>query len=309
MLGGGRGGMLNAASLEVHTMITDATQISSARMPPTRLRFVPLLAGAAAIALVLACQTVAGPLSSHVVDIEATDYAFDVPATLQPGDITFRLVNHGQEEHQAQVLRLKDGVSADQFINAFESQGPAALAMATAEGGPAIIAPNASQDVSLSLQPGNYLFTCFVAGPDGVPHIAKGMSRAVRVTGSAISGPPPATSGTFTLRDFTFDMPSSLRAGLGTYQVVNEGPQLHELVLLKVAPGTTAEGLRTFLDAPAGDPPFTSVGGMQAFQPGGSGTITLNLQPGTYAAICHVPDPASGVAHLDLGMIKLFTVN
>lgn len=271
--------------------------------------FVSLLAGASAIALVIGCQTMTSNGASHVVDIEATDYAFDVPATLQPGDITFRLVNHGQEEHQAQLLRLNDGVSADQFINAFESQALAALAMATAEGGPAVIPPNASQDVSLSLQPGNYLFTCFVSSPDGVLHIAKGMSRAVRITGSAISGPPPVTSGTFTLRDFTFDVPASLPAGLGTYQVVNEGPQVHELVLLKVTPGTTADELRAFFDAPAGDPPFTSVGGMQAFGPGGSGTITLNLQPGIYAAVCHVPDPASGVPHLDLGMIKLFTVN
>ena len=36
--------------------------------------------------------------------------------------------------------------------------------------------------------------------------------------------------------------------------------------------------------------------------------MTLDLQPGAYAAVCLVPDPASGQAHLHLGMVKAFAV-
>ena len=279
------------------------------RMFSRASRFVSVLAGAGAIALVIGCQTLAGPRPSPVVDLEAIDYGFDAPATLPSGDVTFRFVNHGLEPHHGQMFRLNDGVTADQFINTFESQGPAAFALATVEGGPAAIDPNVSQDVSMHLQPGNYLLACLVPGPDGVPHMLKGMSRAIHVTGSTTSSPSPATAGTFTLRDFSFDMPSALAAGLATYQVVNEGPQIHELNLLKLAPGTTADGVLAFFDAPGAEPPFTFAGGMQAVRPSGSGSVTLDLEPGAYAAVCHVPDPASGTPHIDLGMIKVFTVN
>jgi hypothetical protein len=60
--------------------------------------------------------------------------------------------------------------------------------------------------------------------------------------------------------------------------------------------------------APSGPPPFEAVGGIESFSAGGSGYMTLDLQPGTYVAICNVPDPASGISHAQLGMIKQFTV-
>jgi hypothetical protein len=47
---------------------------------------------------------------------------------------------------------------------------------------------------------------------------------------------------------------------------------------------------------------------MQGLNPGSSGYPALNLQPGTYAAICLIPDPASGKPHAALGMAKDFTV-
>jgi hypothetical protein len=36
--------------------------------------------------------------------------------------------------------------------------------------------------------------------------------------------------------------------------------------------------------------------------------MTLNLEPGEYAAVCLVPDPSTGHSHLDLGMLKRFSV-
>ena len=81
---------------------------------------------------------------------------------------------------------------------------------------------------------------------------------------------------------------------------------MHELNVLKLAPGKTTQDLMDW-DA-AGPPPFQAVRGMNAFSVNGSGYMTLDLQPGTYVAICNVPDPASGVAHSHLGMIRQITV-
>ena len=43
--------------------------------------------------------------------------------------------------------------------------------------------------------------------------------------------------------------------------------------------------------------------------PGGRGWTTLDLQPGEYALICFVPDPADGVPHVAKGMLRTFVVN
>ena len=59
--------------------------------------------------------------------------------------------------------------------------------------------------------------------------------------------------------------------GPGTYRVVNDGPQMHELNVLKMAPGKTAEDVLAWETTPAGPPPFEAVGGMNAFSADGSG--------------------------------------
>src|SRR5215471_8924886 len=153
-----------------------------------------------------------------------------------------------------------------------------------------------------------YALACFISGPDGVPHMMKGMLKPIQVTESSESSAPPQVQGTFTMKDFTFDMPSTLPAGRATYEVVNSGPQMHELNVLKLAPGKTTQDLIDW-DADSGaPPPVEAMGGMNAFSVNGSGYMTLDLQPGTYVAICNVPDPASGVSHAHLGMMREFTV-
>jgi hypothetical protein len=66
--------------------------------------------------------------------------------------------------------------------------------------------------------------------------------------------------------------------------------------------------IQAFMASPHGVPPFTSIGGFQAINPGQSGWLNLDLEPGNYVAVCYVPDPASGHAHLELGMVMPFSV-
>ncbi len=57
-----------------------------------------------------------------------------------------------------------------------------------------------------------------------------------------------------------------------------------------------------------GAPPYTNAGGMQAIMPGTAAWLDLDLTPGQYVALCHVPDVASGKPHEMLGMVMPFTV-
>lgn len=282
------------------------------------------LIGAGALALVVGCQSVvpsAPPTPAtttttttaativRTIELDASDFAFSAPETLPAGLTTIRMRNHGQEIHHGQLLRMNDGVSFEQFAAALQAEGEGALRLISAEGGPGTIDPHAVTEVTLDLKPGTYALACFIPGPDGVPHLAKGMLKPLQVTApSQPQATPPQVQGTFSLRDFAFDMPASLASGKATYRVVNVGRQLHELNIVKLASGKSIDDLLAWEKAPAGPPPFESVGGINAFSADGSGYMTLDLAPGTYVALCRVPDPASGVAHEHLGMIQQFTI-
>jgi hypothetical protein len=275
------------------------------------------LVGVTALVAVLGFQVVKPSVGAEValaasaiptVEFDALDYSFSAPDTLPAGITTIRLLNHGQEPHHAEFLRLNDGVTFEQFSAALEQEGEGALSLVSGEGGPGTVDPNGDSEVTLDLQPGMYALACFVAGPDGVPHFLKGMLKPIQVTEAVDTPAAPEVQDTFTMRDFTFDMPATLPSGHMTYDVVNSGPQMHELNVLRLAPGKVAQDVIDWQTAPSGPPPFEAVGGMEAFSAGGSGDMTLDLQPGIYVAICNVPDPASGVSHARLGMIQQFTV-
>src|SRR5215212_7290858 len=167
-----------------------------------------------------------------------------------------------------------------------------------------------STQAMVNLDAGTYALLCVIPSPsDRVPHVLKGMLKPIFVTPSDNTSTPPATGGTVRLHDFAIDMPDVVPTGPATYRVVNEGPaQPREFAVVRLKPGTTAEDARQAIMAPAGPPPFTAVGGFQATTVGGDGYVTLDLEPGEYAAICRVTEPMSGVSHVHLGMIKGFHV-
>jgi hypothetical protein len=156
--------------------------------------------------------------------------------------------------------------------------------------------------------PGTYLLACFVPSADGVPHLAKGMLKPLQVASGVNVSTEPQVAASLTLTDFSIDMPTELPADRGTYEVTNRGPQPHEVGIIKLAPPTTLEDALAYYKHPVGRPLFRSIGGINGLDAGKSGFMTLDLEPGTYAAVCLIPDPASGISHVHLGMIKQFSV-
>jgi hypothetical protein len=254
----------------------------------------------------------AAPVSApRIVQVAAHDYSFAAPATIQGGLVTIQFQNHGQEPHHGQLIRLNDGVTIERFFSTLESGSEMdALSLITLEGGPAAVAPHGFAEVTVDLEEGQYAFVCFIPSPDGVPHLAKGMVQPFQVTAAPATetAVAPASEGTLIMKDFTFEMPQSLTAGRHTYRVVNEGPQPHELSVVKLNAGSTVEDVKQFFITPNGPPPFQEVGGINAFNLDGAGYMTLDLQPGSYAAICLVPEANSGRPHIHFGMIRPFTV-
>lgn len=276
--------------------------------------------------LLLSCQSPAGVSGSaqatgqssasatstpiREVTIDAADFSYALPESVPSGWLRIAFKNTGKEPHHAQLARLKDGVTLEQLQASLQKGPEAALSLVSLEGGPGVLEPGKSTSVTLNLPAGQYVALCFVESPNKVPHLAKGMIRPFAVTQSGgPEAPRPAAEQTIVLRDFGFDVPTSLSAGRITLNVVNEGPQPHELALLRLAPGKTMADLQAFMAGSPSEPrPFEEVAGMQALDTGKSGLVTLDLQSGSYVALCFIPDPGSGKPHTELGMVKEITV-
>lgn len=242
------------------------------------------------------------------VTVTATDYAFDVPAELAAGLVTFTMRNEGAEIHHAQLVRVNEGGSLDAALAALgEEDLETAFEHGSVAGGVGIVAPGASAASTVDLEPGEYAFICGIPSEDdGVPHFAKGMVSTFTVTGEAPAPAPAevATVGEVTLHDFAFGLPDDLD---GTVAVTNAGEQPHEMLLMQLGEGVTLEDAVASLEGPPpadGPPPAIPAGGMQALMPGATGYLDLaTLAPGTYGLVCFVPDPETGQPHLELGMV------
>lgn len=260
--------------------------------------------------LLTACNALVAAPQPAVLTLIAKDFSYDLPPQLDAGLTKIVFKNEGAEPHHAQFARIKDEVTNEQLAAALQQGPDAALPFVTFPGGPAVIDPGQNLEVTINLTPGRYVVLCFVAGHDGVAHAAKGMvSMTEVVDNKARPAATPKADLVITLRDFAFDMPAEIHAGQQTWRVVNEGPQPHELSLIKLAEGKTFDDVMAFMQNPAGAPPFTDVGGMQALDKDAVGYVSMNLQAGNYVALCFVPDPASHKAHAEMGMIKAFTIH
>lgn len=239
--------------------------------------------------------------------LTATDFAIDGPTTVRAGVQRIGVENDGAQVHHVQLMRLADGKSMDDFEAAMAESEAALFAMVEMTGGVGQLDPGASDVTVADLAPGSYVMMCFLPDPaDGAPHFAKGMVSELTVLAEENPAVAPEVDGDITLDDFSVELPEGFD-GKGTFAVTNDGEQIHEANLVKLDEGATLEDLLTAENPFSLDLPVQRVGGIQAFNTGGSGTVELDLAPGKYAWICWVPDE-TGTPHVALGMVAEFEV-
>lgn len=273
-------------------------------------RLMAVVVGVMGLMLVAgACQTMSA--KPPEVTITAKEYAFEVPESIGGGVVTLKLSNAGQEPHMAMLFRLNDGVTLDQFNAALAQPDPSGVfALGGFAGGVNTTPPGAVQATTLDLKAGDYAVLDFGTGADQVPYMAKGMLKPFKVSGVANTA-EPASDVAVTLKEYTFEMPTELKAGTHTFKVSNQGAQPHEMILFKLADGKTLADMQAFLSNPetGGPPPGEDAGGALPMGAGMRAWTTVNLTPGNYVAVCFVPDPADGKSHLEHGMMMPITVN
>jgi hypothetical protein len=134
---------------------------------------------------------------------------------------------------------------------------------------------------------------------------------------STSSAAPPSAEGegtagspnvlTVTASDYGFDAPAETPAGLTEIRLVNKGPSLHHIQLMRLADGKT---LDDFLAALQGEQPptwATPAGGPAPPEVGGTSVSIEALEPGNYAMICFIP-AVDGMPHAMKGMTRALKV-
>lgn len=256
--------------------------------------------------------------ATHVAVVHAKDFAFDAPDSVTAGWTTFHFTNDGPNLHHMQFVRLDSGKTVQDLVPALDAvmSGKAPPpAWLTFVSGPNAPNPGAEVDATINLDAGNYAIICLVDLPGKVAHYTKGMVHALTVT--AASGTPPAeptADVTLSLADYKF-VPSGpyTTAGTHTYKVTNNGPQVHEVEIIRYAPGKTMKDMGEWMDAAEkgtanGPPPGDAIGGVSGGVPRGVSYFTANFTPGKYAMMCFIPDMKDGKPHLQHGMVHEFEV-
>lgn len=115
---------------------------------------------------------------------------------------------------------------------------------------------------------------------------------------------------TVVAEDFAFTAPERIKAGPTTIQLVNKGPEMHHVQLIRLEEGKTVADLLAAVKTAGerGIPSWiTWIGGPNVPEPGQSSSATIALTPGNYVFVCLIPSK-DGVPHLMKGMMQPLTV-
>lgn len=110
--------------------------------------------------------------------VELVDFGLNLSGEAAAGERIIRFDNAGQQVHEAYLVKLNEGATADTYLNTPPTEPPPAAGL----GGITGIAPGAHQYVRVTLEPGRYALFCFFPDPSShAPHFALGMVKEFTV--------------------------------------------------------------------------------------------------------------------------------
>ncbi len=153
----------------------------------------------------------------------------------------------------------------------------------------------------------------FAAAAVGVLAACGGTSEKPADTTAVTAASVAATPAVYTIvaKDFSYEAPDTITAGMVTLRLVNQGTELHHVQILKLDDGKTVADLEAGMkqmkpDSPP--PPWVhEVAGPNSPVPGGEQSVTQDLAPGNYVLVCFIPS-ADKVPHAMKGMMKALTI-
>ncbi len=262
--------------------------------------------------------------------IRLTEDGIEAPASAPAGRTL--LVEHNDENYpgHAFVLRIPDDVLDSAILEALA--GPA-VAEETPEwfwraeflGNGDRALPGRPAVALVDLIPGRYL-----VGDPFRPSDQFARFEVTAPASTADAASDPDADVIAELFEMGFALPDGVPAGRKVWEIRNTGAMLHEVAIFPVPTGATAEQVTAAVSAElevefGGDPARARatidalgpdwknwsadlVAGVGVLSPQRSSWTQFDLEPGTYGAVCFVPEPISMTPHLMMGMTDVFRV-
>ena len=127
-----------------------------------------------------AASTAPEPAADVTVTLKDYDFALSTPLT--PGDHVIRVETAPGQPHEFVLVRLSEGVTAQQVIATEMGQNKGPRPSYTFMGGVAPMEGGRHAFVNVRLEPGTYALICFIPdAKDGKPHFMHGMMKEFKV--------------------------------------------------------------------------------------------------------------------------------
>lgn len=247
----------------------------------------------------------------HLVIVANAD-GITLPEAWVSGITTITLQNDTDIDFQPAITRFINDATMEDFMAAMQAQDFAGMLATVSALGSATAKPGESVEITYDLIAGDYLFLNFV--PAGPPTLLP--FTVAENEGEPVEAPEADVE--IVMVDFAFGMPVELTSGAALWHFSNEGEQTHEIVIFSVEDDATVEGVtaamtEAMMAAVPGTPmemPYETAFAFVGMSPDENAWMEVSLEPGTYAALCVIPDTTSEemVTHLAHGMITIFTV-
>jgi hypothetical protein len=176
-------------------------------------------------------------------------------------------------------------------------------------GGPGLTSGHGRSTTTVDLDPGEYVVECYAKDETNDFHSYLGMIDLLSVADDESDAPEPDSNLDLSLSTDGIDAPPEVRPGRYDVGVEVENQQGyetlvgHDLHLIRLEDGTDLDGVNGWMNWAApdqfisdGNEPTTFLGGVSDIWTADlprTGYLHVTLQPGDYAWVAEVPDPAS----------------
>jgi hypothetical protein len=227
---------------------------------------------------------------------------FEVPRSVEGGVVEISFTNSAKGAHSAQLVRAEQGHTPEEALaagNAWGEKGKPLPDWALTAGGLGDVEPGQTATVTQELTPGKYL----------VADLESGANAEFEVTGGSGAGELPSGGGTIKATEYGFTA-SGLKTGGAPIRFDNAGGEPHFIAAVGIKQGKSLADVRSFFETEKGEPPLDESRGFSTavIEGGESQSIDVELERGSYALLCWVPDRAGGPPHAVKGMVSKVTV-
>jgi hypothetical protein len=253
----------------------------------------------------VSCQRHSADRETTPFRIVATDSGFEAPAALAAGLRHVIFENRGSEIHEAMLVKLAKGMSADDYVAAVK-KGSLFPQGALDYSGPGLTSPGETAEMWLKVDPGQYIIICWNDGHAKTTPVHPFTVEELGLTGDR----PPKEDLVLKLFDYRFELDGNLHKGTHVIRIETPGPNMHEVDFYRLHDGQTLAELKSWRKQKhPGPAPAEALGGaLDSHDINRVVWLRKNFTPGHYVLHCEMPvtnaPVGSDLTHADVGMVR-----